>query len=391
MRPIRNALSAKLERLIRRGMGPELAAAAGSDRTLTEVQQAVAHLHAEVFTWCGQLSAKAGEAIERSQALADTTTVLTAKLAHLTDHLRHVTNQLDALTGRIDTLTAQVADVVKLSQEGLSGLDELRETSSGIKGELQTTEMIVRADFDNVPFLRQQLIRARQEPGYEEAFTNPSPLVTVRIATYNRPELLVERAVASVLAQTYQNFEIVIVGDGCDDATATRLAEIADDRIRYQNMPHRGVYPADPVARWQVAGTPPVNRGAELARGTWIAPLDEDDLMSPDHVEVLLQAALENRYEVVYGRLLQRFSAERQQIIGRYPPEQGEFNFGGALYLRALRFFEWDPNAWVVDEPGDWRVCKQMLACGVEIGFLDRIVTTLNVTGPREDTTAPSD
>jgi len=63
----------------------------------------------------------------------------------------------------------------------------------------------------------------------------------------------------------------------------------------------RPTYPADPERRWMVAGTHAANRGIELALGSWIAPLDDDDEFTPDHVEVLLSVALEYRLEFVYG------------------------------------------------------------------------------------------
>ena len=123
-----------------------------------------------------------------------------------------------------------------------------------------------------------------------------------------------------------------------------------------------------------------------MARGRWIAPLDEDDEMEPDHLRQLLQTALDGRHEMVYGRVRQRFTdPSSERVIGEYPPREGQFNFGGALYHATLRFFEWDPHAWVVNDPGDWHVCRQMVDAGVDIGFVDDIVTTLYVTGPRTE------
>jgi hypothetical protein len=66
---------------------------------------------------------------------------------------------------------------------------------------------------------RQALIEARLR--YEADYSDPNedPLVSVVIGTWNRGQLMMERAVASTLEQTYKNFEIVIVGDCCTDDT----------------------------------------------------------------------------------------------------------------------------------------------------------------------------
>ena len=57
------------------------------------------------------------------------------------------------------------------------------------------------------------------------------PLVSVVIPTYNREDLLFARAIPSILNQTYQNFEIIVVLDGCTDNTEKRLKELNDSRI----------------------------------------------------------------------------------------------------------------------------------------------------------------
>ena len=130
---------------------------------------------------------------------------------------------------------------------------------------------------------------------------HPVPLVTVRIPTYNRGQLIADRAIASALVQTHQNIEIVVVGDACDDATARAVTSVNDSRVRFENLPQRGTYPMEPSRRWMVAGVPPVNRALELARGEWIAPLDDDDEFMPDHVERLLDACRTHAVPFAYG------------------------------------------------------------------------------------------
>ena len=94
-----------------------------------------------------------------------------------------------------------------------------------------------------------------------------APLVSVIIPTYNRADL-VRQALASVKAQTYRDFEIVVVDDGGTDGTFEALA--AGRELRVLRHPgRRGVAAAR-------------NLGVAAARGEWLAFLDSDDLWLPD-------------------------------------------------------------------------------------------------------------
>src|SRR5262249_13954182 len=143
---------------------------------------------------------------------------------------------------------------------------------------------------------------ARERPGLVSLWMpSTPPLVTVRIATYNRGRLIAERAIPSALAQTHQRLEVLVVGDGCDAAAAGAGRSGREPRVRFETLPARGAYPPEPYHRWMVAGCAPMNRALELARGDWIAPLDDDDEFTPDHVEVLLEACRSRRLEFAYG------------------------------------------------------------------------------------------
>lgn len=97
------------------------------------------------------------------------------------------------------------------------------------------------------------------------------PKVTVFIPVHNR-EHYIGPAVDSVLAQTFGDFEILVVDDGSTDGTLARLAEYRDPRLRVECNPcNMGI----PTTR---------NRGLELARGEYIALLDSDDLCYPDRL-----------------------------------------------------------------------------------------------------------
>lgn len=88
-------------------------------------------------------------------------------------------------------------------------------------------------------------------------------LVTVVIPTFNRKEQ-VKKAIDSVLAQSYSNFELIVVDDGSSDGTQEKVSAVADDRLYYQKINRSGVSKAR-------------NIGSTLGDGKYIAFLDSDD------------------------------------------------------------------------------------------------------------------
>ena len=104
--------------------------------------------------------------------------------------------------------------------------------------------------------------------------SDPPPLVSVVMPVYNRPDL-VGRAITSILNQTMDNFELIIIDDGSDTLTKSILKQYAkqDDRIRLiYNPKNQGIA----YSR---------QRGADAARGEYIAVMDSDDWSVPDRLE----------------------------------------------------------------------------------------------------------
>ena len=106
-----------------------------------------------------------------------------------------------------------------------------------------------------------------------------SPITSVIIPTYNRWPLVVE-AVDSVLAQSFQDIEIIVVDDGSTDGTTNRLAKF-DGRLRLFTTTRRGVAAAR-------------NFGVSQAQGCYVAFLDSDDLWLPGKLQT--QIAFLDRY-----------------------------------------------------------------------------------------------
>jgi glycosyltransferase involved in cell wall biosynthesis len=101
------------------------------------------------------------------------------------------------------------------------------------------------------------------------------PTVSVIIPTFNRSKLVIN-AIQSVLCQTYQDYEIIVVDDGSTDDTAEALKPYMD-RIRYVYQTNLGASAAQ-------------NKGVQLARGNWISILASDDLWLPTKLEAQLNA-----------------------------------------------------------------------------------------------------
>jgi len=99
-------------------------------------------------------------------------------------------------------------------------------------------------------------------------------MCTVVLNTYNRAYLL-PRALASVLAQTRTDYEVVIVDDGSQDDTPQVLAEIADERVRSIRQPNAGLSAAR-------------NTGLRAALGEIVVFLDDDDWVAATWLERLL-------------------------------------------------------------------------------------------------------
>lgn len=199
------------------------------------------------------------------------------------------------------------------------------------------------------------------------------PLVTVRIATYDRPELLAERAIASAIAQTYEHLEILVIGDACDDETERVVRAVGDSRIRFVNLGARGLYPAHVRHRRMVAGSHPMNVGLALAHGSWIAPCDDDDELTPDHVEILLAHARGHRLEMVWSRAKIELWPGDWSEIGPGPVAKGGFAHGSVVYSSGLRFLRHSNTSWKMLEPSDWNLWKRMQRIGVRMGYCDHL------------------
>lgn len=223
---------------------------------------------------------------------------------------------------------------------------------------------------------RERVALAQERAAHPYVWSKAAPpLVTVRIATYRRGQLVADRAIASALAQTHQNLEILVVGDCCDEATANAVRGVRDPRVRFINLPERGRYPDDPLLRWMVAGAAPMNHALDVLRGDWVAPLDDDDEFTTDHVEVLLDACRSRGLEFAWGKALVEGRDGHWSECGAPTLRPGSIAHVAVLYSSRLRRFHHDGECWRIDEPGDWNLWQRFARAGVKMGFVDQVVS----------------
>ncbi len=180
------------------------------------------------------------------------------------------------------------------------------------------------------------------------------PVVSVIIAAYNRSASL-HYAVASVLAQSFRDFELLVVGDCCTDDSGSVVRSFGDPRVIWQNLPQNSGN--------QFA---PNNCGLALARGRHVAYLGQDDLWHADHLKTLLAAIEESEADLVFSLTLD---------VG--PPDMPTRSVVGLCPDGTYEWSLWaPPSSWLhrrdlIDRIGPWRDYQAILM-PTDAEFLNR-------------------
>jgi glycosyltransferase involved in cell wall biosynthesis len=154
---------------------------------------------------------------------------------------------------------------------------------------------------------------------------SPPPLVSVIIPTYNRA-WCIARAVDSVLAQTFRDFELIVVDDGSTDDTVGHLS-VYGGALHLIRQTNRGVSAAR-------------NTGIEAARGRWVSLLDSDDYWLPEKL------ALQMRWMSAHTDC--RVSQTEEIWIRngkRVNPKKRHQKYGGLIFERCLPLCLVSPSA----------------------------------------------
>jgi len=224
-------------------------------------------------------------------------------------------------------------------------------------------------------FLFLRVARIKNSKKYLEM--KKKPLISITIPTYDRGSLLIDRTLPSIYAQTYENFEVIIVGDCATNDTVSILSDISDPRVSFVNLPKRTKYPEDPRLRWFISGVDPSNHAINMAKGDWICYFDDDDIMSPNYLKSLLYFAETEDLEFVAGL----YEEERNGVKSiQGQKSDNHIEFGGHstwMYRSYLNFFKYNIHSWRKkhNRPQDIDFQIRMHKAGVRMDLLNQVVS----------------
>lgn len=196
------------------------------------------------------------------------------------------------------------------------------------------------------------------------------PAVSVIVPAYNQGHYLGE-AVRSVLAQTYLDFEVIIVDDGSTDSTRRVAHSFNDPRLRYHYQENRGLSAAR-------------NTGIRLTDAPYVSFLDSDDQFLPEKLSLLVEV-LDNQPEVgfVAGQAL--LIDEKGRRLGKAfttpPPADGaQLLLGNPLHVGSVLLRRgWLERVGVFDERlrsyEDWDLWLRLARAGCRMGWVPRPVS----------------
>ena len=172
--------------------------------------------------------------------------------------------------------------------------------------------------------------------------------------------------------------------------SAELISQIKDPRLRFYNLPARQrSYPQTVENHWFVGGAVPANKAMDMARGQWLARVDDDDTWTPDHIEVLLRFAQQNQYEFVSSAYVaERFGKQvvvQGEVMSAHHPQnnaplaENGPKIGGVqtwLYRSYLRFMKYNVDCWQKSWNCVWDVdlAQRIYKAGVRIGFIDQVL-----------------
>lgn len=237
----------------------------------------------------------------------------------------------------------------------------------------------------NIFFIKESILYFFYKKNLNTLLKKKNPLVSIIVPTFNRALMLKKRSIKSILKQTYQNFEIIVIVDGSTDNTLEILKNFNDSRIKIFNIKrNKKRYPQSAFNHWLCGPVEAINYGLKKITGDWIARLDDDEIWGKKHLEISLKKLIETKSEFVSGnRLSKKFIGTEglYYITDHSKPTIYDIKYdvriGGNntwVYASYLSFFKANMNCWRKDKNkvNDTDLVARMMKVGVKRCFTNK-------------------
>lgn len=201
------------------------------------------------------------------------------------------------------------------------------------------------------------------------------PLISIICPTFNRSKMLETRSIPSVLSQSYKNFELLIICDGCTDNSIEVIKKFNDNRIKvFEIQRNKKRYPPTVENHWFAGPVMANNEGLKNATGDWIARIDDDDIWTSNHLEDLIKYAKHTHSDFVSSSYLLKKNGEEKIIdVKNDVPRIGGVQTW--LYAGYLKFAKYNINCWRKswNKVNDIDLQYRLYNCGVKMSFLEKV------------------
>ena len=200
-----------------------------------------------------------------------------------------------------------------------------------------------------------------------------SPLISIIVPTFNRAHLIGE-TLDSVLEQTYQNWECIVVDDGSTDGTTELMNAycVKDSRFQYHKRPNS----------YLSGGNGARNYGFEISKGDYIQWFDSDDLMEPEAMALKVKALLEFNVDFVISKS-KYINIKKEFYHYNYTTEDISFNsfaFGNVSWVTDDIIYKRDIVSGLnynesLKAGQEYNFCCKVLLVSNKCYFLDKFLT----------------
>jgi glycosyltransferase involved in cell wall biosynthesis len=200
------------------------------------------------------------------------------------------------------------------------------------------------------------------------------PRVTVIIPTYNWSSVL-PYSIGSVLRQTYGDYELIVVGDGCTDDSEQVVRSFDDPRIQWINLPENSRHQSGPN-----------NAALAKARGEYIAYLGHDDIWLSHHLEAMIARLDGEKADLAYALIA---NVEPDGLVWPTVPRPSAGIFSSPLGIVHRKRVTDELGGWRhyrdVKDPPDADLWRRAQAAGFRFTFLPRLTGIKFAASRRRD------